>query len=601
MILGRACIRRYDSGHHTEIEIMKWIFSSRWLFLVPVLLGAFPAGLAAIDDYVLSADSTQRRPGAPMGRVESFEFNQSEVFPGTNRKVWVYIPAQYRETSPAALMVFQDGHAYVSESGQIRVPIVFDNLIHAGEMPVTVGIFLNPGHRGPGAPAHDGWGNRNNRSFEYDTLSADYSKFLIDELIPHITKEFKLNLTDDPAMRAICGMSSGGICAFTAAWERPDYFHKVISHIGSFTNIRGGHVYPALIRKTERKNIRVFLQDGSNDLNNRFGSWPLANQQMAASLAFTGYDFKFVYGDGAHNGKHGGVIFPDSIRWLWRNEIFQSKLPKSQEILTSDSEWELVGEGYQFTDAACTAPDGSFLFSDLNKATLYSVPVNGSSAVPWLENGPKISGMKFGPDGMLYAATQGTDNEKKIVQIHPESKAVTTIATNVKPNDLVVSSRGMVYFTDTGAGTVVGVPTSARGLSGPSPVAGGITRPNGIGLSPDHKFLYVSEYGGVHVWAFMIADDGSLHSGERYMTLLKPNSRDDSGGDGMTVDSSNRAYITSHEGIQVMDETGRLLTVLSKPQDKSVVSCGFGGPGKAWLYVCNADKVYRRKTTTTGQ
>lgn len=556
--------------------------------------------LMAADDYSLAQESTSRLDGAPQGTVKEFRFEKSKVFPGTKRDCWVYIPAQYDGSEPAALMVFQDGHAYVSENGQIRVPIVFDNMIHRGEIPVTVGIFINPGHRGDDAPPANGWGRRDNRSFEYDSLSPDYATFLIDEMIPHVADEFDLKLTDDPSMRAICGMSSGGICAFTAAWERPDYFHKVLSHIGSFTNIRGGHVYPALIRKTERKNIRVFLQDGSNDLNNIFGSWPLANQQMASALAFSGYDFKFVYGDGAHNGKHGGAIFPDSMRWLWRAEGKAPPKPSAQ-LLPEGSEWELVGEGYRFTDAACTSPDGAFMFSDLQNATLYRVDPTGGAPEKWLEDGPRISGMKFGPDGHLYAATQGSDEEKKIVVIDPRTKDVSTVATGVRPNDLVVAKNGMVYFTDTGSGTVVGVPTSARELSRPSPVAGGIVRPNGIGLSPDHKFLYVSEYGGIYVWAFMIAENGQLHSGERFMTLEKPADRDNSGGDGMSVDAENRAFITSHAGIQVMDDTGRLLAILPSPQDKAVVSCGFGGPEKKWLYVCNADKVFRRPTTTRGQ
>ena len=280
--------------------------------------------LHAADDYVLGPESTERAPNVPAGRVEPFAFNDSKVFPGTQRAGWVYVPAQYEASKPAALMVFQDGHAYVSTDGQMRVPIVFDNLIARGDLPVTVGIFVNPGHRGDDGPKADGWGNRNNRSYEYDSLGGDYARFLLDELIPWVTHRFGLNLTADPRQRAICGMSSGGICAFTVAWERPDQFGKVLSQIGSFTNIRGGHVYPALIRKTERKAIRVFLQDGSNDLNNLHGNWPLSNQQMAAALGFAGYDYRFVFGDGAHNGKHGGAILPDSLRWLWRTEAGES-------------------------------------------------------------------------------------------------------------------------------------------------------------------------------------------------------------------------------------------------------------------------------------
>jgi enterochelin esterase family protein len=193
------------------------------------------------------------------------------------------------------------------------VPVVFDNLIHKKEMPVTIAVMIDPGEIPPTAP---GARPRRNRSYEYDRVTGDYATFLLEEILPEVSKSYKL--TDDPNQRAICGNSSGGICAFSVAWHRPDAFRKVVSHIGSFTNINGGHVYHALIRKTERKPLRVFLQDGSNDLDNLHGNWPLANQEMAAALKFANYDYKFVYGDGGHTGKHGGSIFPDTLRWLWR-------------------------------------------------------------------------------------------------------------------------------------------------------------------------------------------------------------------------------------------------------------------------------------------
>jgi len=204
--------------------------------------------------------------------------------------------------------------------GRSVYPVVFDNLIAAGELPVMIGIFLNPGWFTEKFDEPQKWkapqGVGSNRSVEYDTLDAKYAEFLEKEILPEVGKEYRL--TADPGQRAICGMSSGGICAFTVAWERPDLFRKVLSHIGSFTNIRGGHAYPSLVRKTERKPLRVFLQDGSNDLDNEHGNWPLANQEMAAALKFSGYDHEFVFGEGAHNGNHGGAIFPESVRWLWR-------------------------------------------------------------------------------------------------------------------------------------------------------------------------------------------------------------------------------------------------------------------------------------------
>jgi enterochelin esterase-like enzyme len=262
------------------------------------------------DDYKLGPDS-MRQTGVPQGKVTQHHWT-SEVFSGAERDYWVYVPKQYHADTPACVMVFQDGKGYVKEDGAFRVPIVFDNLIHKKEMPMTIGVFVNPGVVPPTKPTQEA---RDNRSFEYDSLGDHYARFLLTEILPEVAKN--LNLSDEPKHRAICGMSSGGICAFTVAWERPDAFGKVLSHVGSFTNIRGGHVYPSLIRKSERRPIRVYLQDGAGDLDTDSGSWPLANQEMAAALKFAGYDYRFDYGDGGHNGKHGGAVLPDALRWLW--------------------------------------------------------------------------------------------------------------------------------------------------------------------------------------------------------------------------------------------------------------------------------------------
>ncbi len=289
--------------------------SSAAAFLGAVLCSAAMAASAqAADDYHLGPDS-QRQAGVPEGSVTQHHWT-SKVFPGTERDYWVYVPKQYDPARPASVMVFQDGGSYVDVNKDFRVPIVFDNLIHKQEMPATIGIFINPGVV-PAAAADQK--PRQNRSFEYDTPSPQYADFLLKEMLPEVGKTCKL--TTHPAERAICGISSGGICAWTVAWERPDAFGKVLSHVGSFTNIRGGHIYPALIRKTERKPIRVFLQDGSGDLDNLHGNWPLANQEMAAALKFAGYDYRFEFGDGAHNGKHGGAILPDALRWLWKDVV----------------------------------------------------------------------------------------------------------------------------------------------------------------------------------------------------------------------------------------------------------------------------------------
>ncbi|MBI5773560.1 MAG: esterase family protein [Verrucomicrobia bacterium] len=283
-----------------------------------ILLGALLAlpAVRAADDFKPTAYH-EVQPGVPQGKLTQFTGWHSKIFTNTVRDWWVYVPAQYKAEKPAAVMVFQDGHDYVNPKGSWRVPVVFDNLIAKREMPVTIAILINPGHDlAKGKPQNPY--RVSNRSFEYDSLGDRYSRMLLEEILPEVGKTY--NLTKDPAGRAICGASSGGICSFTVAWERPDQFRKVLSTIGSFVDLRGGHVYPYLIRKTEAKPVRVFLQDTSGDLDNPFGNWPLANQMMASALNFMKYDVKFDYVEGyGHNSKRGGSIFPEALKWLWRD------------------------------------------------------------------------------------------------------------------------------------------------------------------------------------------------------------------------------------------------------------------------------------------
>jgi enterochelin esterase family protein len=272
-------------------------------------VGTARMGGGQLEVYETHPDAREK-PGVPRGSTKQMPPWESKIFAGTKRDWWVYVPAQYKPETPAAVMVFQDGNSY-----REYVPTIFDNLIAKGDMPVTAGIFIQPG-------LFDG--GRSNRSFEYDTLSDQYVRFLLEEILPEVEKTVKLR--HDAASRAIAGASSGGICAFTAAWERPNEFSKVVSWIGSFVNIasgktvrEGGHNYEAMIRKTPKKPIRVFLQDGSNDLDNANGNWPLANLTLAKSLAYAKYDYRFEYGHGFHSHRHGRAIFPDTLRWLWRD------------------------------------------------------------------------------------------------------------------------------------------------------------------------------------------------------------------------------------------------------------------------------------------
>ncbi len=246
---------------------------------------AFDASVSGHEPYTQGLDSMAQN-GVPCGDVTKYHWKSEHIYPETERDYWLYVPEQYeglQGSQDACVMVFQDADLYLGP--EINVPIVFDNLIHNREMPVTIGLFVNPGDKGPGNTVY---GGSDNRSLECDSLGDRYARFLIEELLSEVEKQY--TIAKDPAGRAICGISSGGICPFTVAWERPDAFSKVISHCGSFTNIRGGHNYPSLIRKTQIKPIRVFLQTGSKDLDVVFGNWPIANHAMASALAYKGYD-----------------------------------------------------------------------------------------------------------------------------------------------------------------------------------------------------------------------------------------------------------------------------------------------------------------------
>ena len=292
-------------------------------------------------DYPLGADSLPQ-DGVPKGKLEGPLLFKSQVIANTVRRYWIYVPAQYTPSRPANVLVFQDGQRATNPAGSLRVPQVLENLIHKKDIPVTIGIFITPGQRGETYPEDLGTGNPNNRAAEYDSLTDAYARFIVDEMLPEVGKRY--HLATDPAARAIGGTSSGAICAFTVAWHRPDQFRNVISMIGSYTSIAyrpaqenqpmvpGGDLYPTLIRKTAIKPIKIFLQDGANDLNNAHGNWFLANQQVLSALEFANsnadlkkvpgprYQVKHEWGDGAHSDAHGGALLPDILRWIWSDQ-----------------------------------------------------------------------------------------------------------------------------------------------------------------------------------------------------------------------------------------------------------------------------------------
>jgi len=532
-----------------------------------------------------------KKPGVPEGKIEGpFDYvcTKPQTFPGTTRQYWIYVPAAYDKSKPACVLVCQDG---VNLAKNWKLPTVMDNLIHEKAMPVTIGIFLNPGI----VPTpNDKAQPRFNRSFEYDGMGDRYARFLIDEILPEVGKTY--NLSTDPNDRAIAGSSSGAIAAFTVAWERPDQFRRVLSGIGTYVGLRGGNEYPVLVRKTEPKPIRVFLQDGENDNDLYAGSWWVANQDMLKSLEWAGYDVNHVWGKGGHNGKHMAAISADAMRWLWRDypKPIEPSIAKNHriDILIPGQGWEVVSEGHKFTEGGAVNAKGEVFFTDIPNNRIHKIGVDGQVSV-FAEDTGAANGLEFGPDGKLYACQNG----KKQIGRFDDSGQVEAVVTDVTSNDLVLLNNGTGYFTDPASKLVWWFNTKGEKKS----VDKNIERPNGIALSPDQTLLNVADSLGRFIYSFQIQPDGSLAHKQQYGWLHTPDDTTASGADGMIADTEGRLYVTTKLGLQILDQPGRVHVILPSPNPgKKPANVVIGGPSRDTIYLMCGDKVYRRQVKAKG-
>jgi len=530
----------------------------------------------------------------PKGEVTKYTFDQSKIFPGTVRDYWVYVPKQYDPAKPACVYVNQDGVQY-------KAPEVFDELIHKQEMPVTIGVFVMHGR----VKARDGGAalDRFNRSYEYDGLGDNYARFLLDEILPDAEKQSAnagrpIKLSKDGNDRAIGGSSSGAICAFTAAWERPDAFRRVFSAIGTYVALRGGNDYPSLVRKFEPKPIRIFLQDGSNDLNIYGGDWWMANQEMQRSLAFAGYEVKHEWGDGGHNGEHATRLFPEAMRWLWKDwpEPVKAGLgsPQMQQMLIPGEDWKLVAEGYRFTEGPAVNSKGEVFYNDVGNSKTYKVDLKGIVS-EFLADSKRGDGQAFGPDGRLYANAGGLS---QVVAYDADGK-MEMIADGFRGNDLVVRADGGMFVTDpfgTQNNSKVWF-VSPRGDK--KVVDEGLRFANGLCLSPDQSLLYVADSRSHWVYSYQVQTDGSLAHKQKYYHLHVPDTADDSGADGLRVDRDGRLWVATRMGLQICDQAGRVNCIIPTPNGK-VSNLTFGGENFDTIYATCGDKVYSRRVKVKG-
>ena len=570
---------------------MKKLMSLSFIFISTILFAQQPT-----ENYPVDSASVEH-PGVPKGEVMKFTFDQSKIFPGTWREYWVYVPAQYKPDKPACVYVNQDGI-------QWKAPTVFDNLIYKNEMPVTIGVFVTPGR----VMADSGSNalNRFNRSFEYDGLGDAYARFILNEILPEVEKKKtsdgrEIHLSKNGNDRAIGGSSSGAICAFTAAWEHPEEFSRVFSTIGTYTGLRGGDRYPILVRKYEPKPIRIFLQDGSNDLNIYAGDWWKANESMERALIFSGYEVNHVWGEGGHNGTQGTAIFPQAMRWLWKDwpkpiTKGNSKNQFLSDLVIPGEDWQLVGQGYQFTEGPAANGAGEMYYQDIPTSKTYKVGLDGK-LITMDVNAKRASGTYFGPDGKRYTVAGGS----KQILSYDKNEKETVVADSISANDIVIATNGNIYITSPNGATQPGKLYLIRPNGEKVIVDEGLKFPNGITLSADQTQLFATESATHWVWAYKIKPDGLLAFKQKYGWLHVPDTEENAWPDGIRCDTAGRMFVATRIGIQILDQLGRVNAILPAPPSNGQTSnVYFGGPDFNVLYVTAGDKVFRRKLKTRG-
>jgi sugar lactone lactonase YvrE len=584
-------------------------------------------------DYSLGPDS-QPQPDVPKGTLTRHVLAAGTFFPGTPHNYQLYVPAQYDPSRPIASMIFLDGSGYAGNN--VRVPVVLDNLIAKRDVPPMIAIFVDPGVM----PAlSDRAQNRYERIFEYDSLTPRFANFLIDELMPEVARTH--NLSKDANDHGIAGISTGGVGAFVAAWNRPDEFRRVITWVGSFGNFRGADRLPGLIRRTEPRPIRVFMQTGRQDLVNYAGSWYLQNPAMAAALEFAGNDVKIELGEDGHSNRHGASILPDTLRWLWRDYpqpitvrepqsgagrgIFAQLLPRREvapppqaaapaaptaappagrgsgprgavySLIYRDKPWEQVGDTYKSAASPAMDKNGDVFFADPASNRIYKSDAARRVSV-FKENTGGARALRVGADGRLYAAQLSA---KRLVSYGPAGDEK-VVAQNIQANDLALTKDGAIYFVDTAQKTVGYI--DEKGQRRVVYKGSEIMSPTALTLTPDQAMLLVADGMDRYQWSFQIAADGSLVNGEPFQRVEMPEEGLFSGVGGLTSDSIGYMWAISAMGIQVCEQPGRCSNILNKPEFSATPMTGiaFGGPDRAWLYVTQGGKVFRRETKRTG-
>ncbi len=576
------------------------------------LLTLFLAGCAFAQPQAPNfGPDSQEQPNVPKGKLTKAVLPPGKIYPGVPHDYQVYVSAKVDAGKPAPYMIFLDGSGYAGNG--TRIPVVLDNLIAKGELPPMVGIFINPGVLQPTAP--DTQLARFSRDWEYDDVRPNFSRFLIEELIPAVGKT--VNLSTNPDDHAIAGTSTGAVGAFMAAWYRPDVFHRVLYLIGTFVDMRGANQVPFWIRKTEPKPLRIFLQDGSADIDSYAGNWPLQNQNMNAAMTFAGYDHKFEYYEGEqHSTRKASEQMPDILRWLWRgypepitqNPPEQIQIPAGRggrggpgrgpvyrqpayNVVTPDKPWEPVAGDYSAAGSIAVSKTGDVFFADAKGNRVYRIGADGKPVV--FRQNLTARNMRGGSDGRIYAivgrriVSWGADGSEKVV------------AQNVDAFDLALTNAGDIYYTDPVHKTVVLIDSKGQHRTVYS--GGEIESPAALTLTADQAFLNVNDARTREPWSFQVAANGDLTNGAAFFRMETSPQQTLDNAMQIAMDNSGNMYRGTVLGIEMESGSGRMDMILNPPRYGGVPShVAFGGPDRDWLYASEDGKLYRRQTKRKG-
>ncbi|MBK8503765.1 MAG: gluconolactonase [Saprospiraceae bacterium] len=504
--------------------------------------------------------------------------------PGTDRNYWIYVPTQYDPAKATCSIIVQDG---LGRANGWKLPTTMDSLIDENTIPPIIGIFID---HGKVSAADTSDYPRFNRSFEYDALGDRYARFLIEEIIPEVKKKY--NLSDDPNDRSLAGASSGAICAFNAAWERPDAFRRVLSTIGTYVGLRGADQLSTLVRKTEPKPLRVFLEDGYNDLNNYTGDWYIANQQMLSALTWAGYEVNHSFGEGAHNSEHAAKIMREALTWLWKDypSPIQTHVENYQgeNLIKDQGSWqELITNVENINKAVCDSK-GTLSFISETQPGIYRL--NEEDVINHIPGIRILSDLNFDPKDQLIV----TDGEDTRI-ITTDRAEVSSLYMNFSCTSIETTLHGF-YFSKKGENQI-GYYDYAQEKTNYFETPGVVT---GICLNTEQSFLNLSLQDEVFGYSYKINSDKSLTEGQAYIHYHIPYGEKTAQPGAAVIDSSNFLYTATNMGVQVSDQIGKVHMILPTPH-KTTSDISWGGKDLNTLYIISGGKLYFRRLNTKGK